>query len=206
MEENLRTKRTNEVELSARQAYLKLKKKYDEQKKMLKMLTAEEKFEIKEQFSGLAAGRKRKYTPAKIKNKIVEYFAKMKATNRPPTKSGLMVHLKMHRDQFYQYGTYPEFKDIMDQTAAMIENWYEEALILNKYSATGIQFALKNRFGWTDTQVIKTEQAIDEGSLVARIEALSPELAAIFSNRPQPVIEATYDDLKLIEGGKTDVA
>ncbi len=178
--ETVREKKTNEIELSARQAYLKLKKKYTEQQKMIKQLTAEEKFEFKEQFKNLGGGRKKKYTPAKMKNKIIEYFARMKALNRPPTKSGLMVHLKMHRDQFYQYATYPEFKDIMEQTATMIENWYEEALILNKYSASGIQFALKNRFGWTDTTTVKHEQLNSEDNLVRKIESLAPELAGFF--------------------------
>lgn len=190
--ENTHEKRTNQVEISARQAYLKLKKKYEEQKKMLKMLTAEEKFEIKDQFKGINGGRKRKYTPAKMKNRIVDYFARMKAMNRPPTKSGLMVHLKMHRDQFYQYASYPEFKDIMEQTAVMIENWYEEALILNKYSASGLQFALKNRFGWTDTQTIRHEDGGNvEENLVRKIEALAPELAGFFkANTDRLAIES----------------
>jgi hypothetical protein len=178
--ETVREMKQNAIELSARQAYIRLKKKYTEQQKMLKQLTAEEKFEFKDSFRNLGGGRKKKYTPAKMKNKIIEYFAKMKAMSRPPTKSGLMVHLKMHRDQFYQYATYPEFKDIMEQTATMIENWYEEALILNKYNASGIQFALKNRFGWTDSTTLKLEQNNSEDNLVRKIESLAPELAGFF--------------------------
>lgn len=175
-------KELNAIGKSARNDYKKLLKKYKEQQKIISELKANEKFELREQFKNLGAGRKKKYTPLRLKNKIIDYFAKMKALDRPPTKSGLMVHLKMHRDQFYQYAGYPEFKDIMEQTATMIENWYEEALILNKYSGSGIQFALKNRFGWTDTQTVQVNNTTDEKQLISKIESLAPELAEIFKN------------------------
>lgn len=172
----------------------------------------EEKFNLKQQFKGVGkAGRPKKYTPNRLKNRIIDYFAMVKAKNKPPTISGLMVHLRMHRDQFYQYAAYPEYKDIMEQTKNMMENWYEESLILNKYSGSGIQFALKNRFGWTDTQTVKVENGSDEASLIRKIEALAPEIAGFFvTSVPQaskeaiPIIEHKLDnviDVDFTEGG-----
>jgi hypothetical protein len=168
------------IETQAQRDYKLLKRKYEKQAKDLERLMAEEKMALRDEFKGVGAGRKRKYTPNRMKNRIIDYFAKIIAMNRPPSKSGLMAHLKMHRDQFYTYASYPEFKDIMEQTSLMIENWYEEALILNKYSGSGIQFALKNRFGWADTQVLRVENLNDEQSLIRKIESLAPELVGFF--------------------------
>lgn len=182
----------------ARASYNKLLKKYKEQQKMLNSLKMEEKLELREKFKHLsAAGRRRKYTPLKIKNKIIDYFATIQAKNRPPTVSGLMTHLKMHRDQFYAYSNYPEFKDIMEQTRNMMENWYEESLVLGKYNGQGIQFALKNRFGWTDTMTVKNENIVDEKQLIAKIESLAPELASLFAGNLPRQIE---DKSEIIEG------
>lgn len=167
-----------------RREYNLLMKKYREQQKMLNSLKKSEKLEIREHFKHLTqAGRRRKYTPLTMKNKIIDYFATIQAKNRPPTISGLMTHLKMHRDQFYTYANYPEFKDIMEQTRNMMENWYEESLVLGKYNGSGIQFALKNRFGWTDTQTIRHEEVVDEKQLIAKIESLAPELALVFQQQ-----------------------
>jgi hypothetical protein len=167
---------------------------------MLNSLKKSEKMEIREHFKHLSqSGRRRKYTPLKMKNKIIDYFATIQAKNRPPTISGLMTHLKMHRDQFYAYSGYPEFKDIMEQTRNMMENWYEESLVLGKYNGSGVQFALKNRFGWTDTQIIKHEETVDERQLIAKIESLAPELASLFQatqlkQLEEPAIDAIYSD------------
>lgn len=175
----------------SRREYNLLMKKYREQQKILNSLKKSEKIEIREHFKHLTpAGRKRKYTPLKIKNKIIDYFATIQAKNRPPTVSGLMTHLKMHRDQFYAYERYPEFKEIMEQTRNMMENWYEESLVLGRYNGSGIQFALKNRFGWTDTQTVKVEQEVDERQLIARIESLAPELIAVLTANAVKQLEA----------------
>lgn len=174
----------------ARREYNLLMKKYREQQKILNSLKKSEKLEIREHFKHLSpVGRRRKYTPTTMKNKIIDYFATIQAKNRPPTISGLMTHLKMHRDQFYAYSGYPEFKDIMEQTRNLMENWYEESLVLGKYNGSGVQFALKNRFGWTDTQTVDVKQHTDERMLIAKIESLAPELAAIFAQRPVQQLE-----------------
>lgn len=187
----------------SRREYNLLMKKYREQQKILNSLKKSEKLEIREHFKNLSpTGRRRKYTPLTIKNKIVDYFATVMAKNKPPTVSGLMVHLKMHRDQFYAYSGYPEFKEIMEQTKNLMENWYEESVALGRFNPSGLQFVLKNRFGWTDTVNVKQEVTLDEKQLVARIESLAPELAELFSTAGQlkmlentpPVLEGVVVD------------
>lgn len=179
----------------ARREYNLLMKKYREQQKILNSLKKSEKLEIREHFKNLSpTGRRRKYTPQTIKNKIIDYFATIMTKNKPPTVSGLMVHLKMHRDQFYAYSGYPEFKDIMEQTRNMMENWYEESVALGRFNPGGLQFVLKNRFGWTDTQTVKVENQVDERQLIAKIESLAPELAMIFQSQALKQLECGYED------------
>lgn len=193
----------SEIESNTQKDYRRLLKKYKEQQKMLNALKKEEKLALREKFKDLSSsGRRRKYTPIRMKNKIIDYFALIQATNRPPTKSGLMVHLKMHRDQFYAYSGYPEFKDIMEQTSQMMENWYEESLILNKYNGSGIQFALKNRFGWKDTQTVEIDNGNNEDMLVRKIEALAPELVGFFKTMNSINLEEPkqLESLVVIEG------
>ena len=178
--------------------YQKLLKKVKDQNKQLAMLKLEGKIALREEFKAAKVGRKHKYTPRKLQNRIIDYFATIQAKGKPPTISGLMNHLHMHRDQFYTYSTYPEYKDIMEKTRNMMENWYEESLIIGKGNPQGIQFALKNRFGWTDTQIVRHEESGEE-NLVRKIEALAPELVQFFvTNKIEhtPVIEAEVTDVE----------
>ena len=193
----------NELTKVNKKDYMRLRAKYKEQQKILNSLKMEEKLEIREKFKHLTGGRKRKYTPLRMKNRIIDYLAHIQATSRPPTISGLMAHLKMHRDQWYAYCGYPEFKDILEQTKNVMENWYEESLVLGRYNGTGIQFALKNRFGWTDTQIVKNETINGEDMLIRKIEALAPEIAGFFQKSVErEVVE--YKPLKIVEGVFSD--
>jgi hypothetical protein len=193
----------NDLAKVSKSDYNRLQAKYKEQQKILKSLKLEEKLEIREKFKHLTGGRKRKYTPLRMKNRIIDYLAQIAATSRPPTISGLMAHLKMHRDQWYAYQSYPEFKDIMEQTKNVMENWYEESLVLGRFNGTGIQFALKNRFGWTDTQIVKNEMINGEDMLIRKIEALAPEIAGFFQ-RSVITEQVEYKPLRVVEGEFTD--
>lgn len=175
----IKKKRTNQdQEESSRAIYRKQLKEYKSKIKELEEKVDKERFAIRDAFRGMnqPAGRKKKYTPITLKNRIIDYFAMIKALDRPPTVSGLMVHLKMHRDQFYQYYEYPEFRPVMEQTKLLIENWAEEKVVLSKYNPSGLIFVLKNRFGWKDTQTVETTSLTPEDQLIARIAALAPGL------------------------------
>lgn len=150
-------------------------------------------YEIKSNFVN-ARGRKKKYTPQKLKNRIIDYFAEIMVLNKPPTVSGLMVHLKMNRDQFYQYAQYPEYRDIMEHAKNIMENWLEERLVLSKTNPSGLIFALKNRFNWKDTQTIEHEgQDLTEAELIHRIAALAPDMIQHILKTP-PQIQNKVDE------------
>ena len=184
---------------SAREKYRKMRKEYKKKEAEFLESTAKERFAIRDSFKGLnPAGRKKKYTPITLKNKIIDYFAMIKAMDKPPTVSGLMIHLKMHRDQFYCYADYPEFRPIMEQTKLLIENWAEEKIVLSKYNPSGLIFVLKNRFGWKDLTSVEQMAITPEDQLIARITALAPGLLG-YTGGNSNVIDAEYQENKALE-------
>lgn len=186
---------------SSREAYRKMRKEYKKKEKEFLESTAKERFAIRDSFKGLnQVGRKKKYTPITLKNKIIDYFAMIKALDKPPTVSGLMVSLKMHRDQFYQYAEYPEFRPIMEQTKLLIENWAEERVSLSKYNPSGLIFVLKNRFGWKDLTSVEQMAITPEDQLIARITALAPGLLG-YTGASGTVLEAEIEEQAI---GKVD--
>ena len=60
-------------------------------------------------------GRKRTFTPTRMRNEINKYLSWCEENDRVPSIKGLMIHLKMHKSQFYTYCEYPEFTDLMEQ-------------------------------------------------------------------------------------------
>lgn len=180
---------------SSRQVYRRQRKEYKDKAKELDQKVAEKRFAMREAFKGVhqPQGRRKKYTPITLKNRIIDYFSMMMALDRPPTKSGLMVHLKMCRDQYYQYEQYPEFANIMDQTSLIIENWAEERLVMGKYNPTGLVFMMKNRFGWKDTQTVETRNITPIEQLEARIAALAPNLISYLGGTSN-VIDAVIEE------------
>ena len=96
-------------------------------------------------------GRPRTFnTPEEMELKAEEYFKK---TPRDEiTLTGLILHLNIAKDTFYQYAERPEYNDIIKKIQLRVENEYE--ISLRKYGRTGDIFALKN-FGWKDKQEVE---------------------------------------------------
>ena len=130
------------------------------------------------------AGRKRKYTPTKMKNSINAYFDWCETEDRVPSISGLMIYLKMYRDQFYTYMTYPEFTDIMEHARLIIKEWCENDVYQTKGQAAAKIAYMKNLHDWTEktesnttvTKIVSVEEA------KARIEMLAPKLLEVLKN------------------------
>jgi hypothetical protein len=126
-------------------------------------------------------GRKRKFTPTKMKNAINGYFDYCETEDRVPSIKGLMIHLNMYRDQFYQYLAYPEFKDIMEHARIIISEWCENDVYKTKGQASAKIAYMKNIHNWTER--IETDQVITEvltpDSAKAKIEMLAPKLLEI---------------------------
>lgn len=129
-------------------------------------------------------GRKKKYTPTKMKNAINGYFDWCEENDRIPSIKGLMIHLKMYRDQFYQYLEYPEFTDIMEHARLIIAEWCENDVYRTRGQAAGKIAYMKNVHDWSEktennTTVTKIVTA-DEAR--AKIEMLAPKLLEALRN------------------------
>lgn len=130
------------------------------------------------------AGRKRKYTPTRMKNSINKYFDWCEKNDRVPSIKGLMIFLKMHRDLFYRYMAYPEYTAIMEHARLIIAEWCENDVYRTKGQAAGKIAYMKNVHDWTEkidsnatvAQVITPEQAR------AKIEMLAPKLLEMLKN------------------------
>lgn len=130
-------------------------------------------------------GRKKKYTPTTIRNAINKYFAFCETQDEMPSIKGLMIHLKMYKDQFYQYLQYPEFTDIMEHTRLIIAHWAENDVYTTKGLAAGKVAYMKNVHGWSDkleTSNTSTTTVISVDQAKAKIEMLAPQLLEILKS------------------------
>ena len=132
-------------------------------------------------------GRKKKFTPTKMRNAINKYLASCETLDEVPSISGLMISLKMYKDQFYTYLEYPEFADMMEHTRLIIKNWVENDIYSTKGLAAGKLAYVKNLHGWAEkidqnstvtshTTITNVEQAR------AKIEMLAPQLLELLKN------------------------
>lgn len=133
------------------------------------------------------SGRHKKYTPRKIKNLIDSYFEWCETEDEVPSIKGMMIHLKMYKDQFYKYLAYPEFTDIMEHARMIISNWIETDIYNTKGMAAGKIAYAKNAqgIGWTDklesTSTV-TQTVISVDAARAKIEMLAPRLLELLKN------------------------
>jgi hypothetical protein len=71
------------------------------------------------------------------------------AQPKPITLTGMVLALGFcSKDTLYEYQNYPEFTDSVKRARLLVEQEYENRLIVGSNSASSI-FALKN-FGWAD--------------------------------------------------------
>ena len=144
-------------------------------------------------------GRKKKYTPTRMRNGINEYFQWCEDNDRVPSIKGLMIHLKMYRDQFYMYSKYPEFSDIMEQARLIIAEWCENDVYQSKGLVAGKIAYMKNVHDWSEkvesnVQQTTTISSVDEAR--AKLELLAPKLLEALKNSGMinqlipPVVEA----------------
>lgn len=95
-------------------------------------------------------GRSHKKTPRQMRNGINSYFGFCEDNDRTPSISGMMLHLKMGRDQFYKYMAYPEYQDIMEQAKLIINEWVANDIYRTPGQAAGKIAYAKNIHGWAE--------------------------------------------------------
>jgi len=96
------------------------------------------------------SGKPKRHTVRTMTNAINRYFDWCMAKDRVPSIKGMMIHMKMLRDQFYQYIEYPEFKDIMEQSRMIISEWVENDIYRTPGQCAGKIAYAKNIHGWAD--------------------------------------------------------
>lgn len=108
---------------------------------------------------GEGGGKKRKYQSVKaLDDKILEYFQVVREQTDPtyqiPTISGLALHLGfLSSKALYDYEQTPKYGESIKKARLLIEKAIEHRLVGGK-PPIGLIFALKNRFGWRDTQAM----------------------------------------------------
>lgn len=129
-------------------------------------------------------GRKKKYTPTKMKNEINRYFDFCETEDRVPSIKGLMIFLKMYRDQFYTYLEYPEFTSIMEHARLIIAEWCENDVYNTRGQAAGKIAYMKNVHEWSEKTESQTtvKQIVSADEARAKIEMLAPKLLEVLKS------------------------
>jgi hypothetical protein len=122
-------------------------------------------------------GRKLKFTPTKLKNGVNGYFAECEKKDKVPSKTGLMLFLKMSPPMFYAYMDRVEFKEIMTFAEMIIEEWCSSDVYATPGAASGKIAYMKNKHDWREKQEIdQTTQNISIDEARIKIEAFLPQL------------------------------
>jgi hypothetical protein len=130
-------------------------------------------------------GRKKRYSPTKMKNGINNYFEQCEKTDEIPSIKGMMIFLKMYKDQYYTYLEYPEFTEMLEHARLIISNWIENDIYRTKGLAAGKIAYAKNLHSWSDkveqTNTV-TQRVINVDEARAKIEMLAPKLLELLKN------------------------
>lgn len=148
-------------------------------------------------------GRKKKYTPTRMRNEINRYFKWCEEKDQIPSINGMMIFLKMYPDMFYKYLQYPEFTNIMETARLHIAEWFARDVYNTKGVAAGKIAYMKNIHGWqekieTNSNVTQTVVSVDQAR--AKIEALAPKLLEVLkSNTVLQQLVGPMEDAEIID-------
>jgi hypothetical protein len=159
-------------------------------------------------------GRPRKYTPTRMRNGINKYFQWCEENDRVPSIKGMMLFLKMYKDQFYTYLDYPEFRNIMETARQVILEWCENDIYRTPGPAAGKIAYMKNVHDWSEkidqTQTMTVTRVLSVEEAQAKIASLAPLLLEQMKGltlkqmgTTQPVIEAESVQQEGGDGGQS---
>ena len=139
--------------------------------------------------SATKTGRKKRYSPVKMRNNINKYFGWCEENDEVPSIKGMMIHMDMYKDQFYKYLEYPEYRDMLEHARMIISNWAENDVYQTKGLCAGKIAYMKNIHSWSDkleTNNYTEQKVITVDEARSRIEALAPKLLEVL--RSQEVV------------------
>jgi hypothetical protein len=122
-------------------------------------------------------GRKKKYTPTRMRNGINKYFEHCEEMDEVPSIAGMMIYLKLYKDAFYKYLQYPEFEDMMEHARLVIKHWVETDVYSSKGMCAGKIAYMKNVHDWSEKVNNNTDVTISKVTSVEEAESRLAELA-----------------------------
>lgn len=132
-------------------------------------------------------GRQRRFTPATMRNGINRYFLWCEENDQLPSIKGLMIHLKMYKDAFYEYLKYPEFTQMLEHARMIICEWAESDVYNTPGQASAKIAYMKNLHGWSDkidTNSTTVQVNLTPEEAKAKIERLAPKLLEALKASP----------------------
>lgn len=124
-------------------------------------------------------GKPKRHTVKTMTNAINKYFNWCMAKDRVPSINGMMIHMKMRRDQFYEYVNYPEFMGTMEQARMIISEWVANDIYRTPGQCAGKIAYAKNLLGWADkidttnTSEVTTKVVLSVEDARAKIASLA---------------------------------
>lgn len=143
----------------------------------------------------MGAGRPKKYTKKSLQEAVDGYFAsigrtvtardehgdllyndegwEIKITQyiRPPSVSGLYLHLGIDRSTWQNYADarlHPDLAGVVAQARVRMEAYLEEQLLTREKNVQGLIFNLQNNYGWREKREVElggeTRQAVAAGT------------------------------------------
>lgn len=107
-------------------------------------------------------GRPLSYTPKEIEDMVEDFISYCEANRHIiPTKFKFYFKYNLHRNKLTEYLKRDEFQCSIKKLFGYIEDRIVENMIDKKLFSPGQVFYLKNAFGWSDKQEIKTEIKIE---------------------------------------------
>jgi hypothetical protein len=144
----------------------------------------------------------KKYTPLRMKNAINKYFEWCEESDEIPSIKGMMIHLRLYREAFYDYLKYPGFTDIMEHARMIIANWAETDVYTTKGLAAGKIAYMKNIHGWADkldTHNVTEQRVITVEEARSKIEMLAPQLLELLKSHTVVQQIGHTEDAEVIE-------
>jgi hypothetical protein len=164
---------------------------------------------IQTQHSG-GAGRPPKYSPKQMKGKINHYFKWCEKADRIPSIKGMMLHMKLHREQFYVYVNQPGYNDVLEQARLAIVEWVENDIYATPGQAAGKIAYAKNVHNWADkidtTNVNENHTTVTlsvddaKAKIAALAHLINPELLEAVTSR-YVVNQIVHIDAEVVDEG-----
>ena len=133
-----------------------------------------------------------KYTPAKLRKAVNNYFMSISVEReltekrgsevvpvknrlgdtvvvvdlvQPPMLSALCRYLGISRDTWARYSKLPEYAEICADAKSIVEIYLEGELLTRTKSLDGIKFALVNNFNWSEKKQVEVAASVTSGTV-----------------------------------------